>query len=121
MNELSIILVFVILIILIKAIKDYYLRRIQYKERISYLEKGQPLPMEKEINNLSKVDNVSAAKCSKAKGVMCIALSIGIAAAFGLMSILLNKSNILVVSALSLIIFFCGIGFFIQSLILKKE
>lgn len=120
MSELTIILAFVIIIILIKAMKEYSLRKIQYKERLSFLEKGQALPLEKEMNNSPKVDNITAAKCAKTRGVMCIALSVGIAAAFALMSILLKENELLTVSALSLIVFFCGIGFFIQSLILKK-
>jgi len=121
-SGLTIILGFVIMVIIISAIKQYSLRKIQYKERMAFLEKGQPLPLNEDLKSTCDTDKekIGAAKYALSNGIIWIGVSVGIAAAFGLISIILGDKDILVVCALALIPFFIGISYFIKAFFLKK-
>jgi hypothetical protein len=121
-SGLTIIFGFLIMVIIISAIKQYSLRKIQYKERMAFLEKGQPLPLNEDLKSTYDTDKekIGAAKYALSNGIIWIGVSVGVAAAFGLISIIFGDKDILVVCALALIPFFIGISCFIKAFFLKK-
>ncbi len=121
-NSLLITFAFIIMILIISAIKQYSIKRIEFKEKIAHLEKGLPMPFKNdECSNKFETHKELTATCSKQKSVIWISISLGIAIAFALISLIVGDKDVLVVCALAVIPLLIGIGYFINSIILSKQ
>lgn len=102
----------VVLIVLIVVFANYQMRRLKSRERLAAIEKGLVLP-EQEAQAGSADPRRAAAK-TRLTAIKLIAVGIGIALAFALLSWIVQQRQVLSVAAFAIIPLAVGIGMLID-------
>lgn len=88
----------------------YRIRKLRTEERLAAMQRGVNVPMEAELSETAR---------SRRHGILCIAGSVGYMLAFSIIA--KYESDALIAAALGAIPFTLGLGFLLDSLLIRRD